>query len=362
MGMSKGMIEQSRPCLQKDDFNYISDILRTGQVAKGRFVTELEDNFSQMLKIRYSHATSSGTAALHLALLAMHIGPGDEVIIPAYTCTALLNAINYVNATAVMADIDSDTFNITKTTISKRVTEKTKAIIVTHTFGFPADLDDILKLGIPIIEDCAHSLGALYKGYPIGSKGLISVYSMYATKMIASGEGGMICTNDMKVSEFVKDLNNYDGNQYYKVRYNYKMSDLAGGLALSQFSKLGRFTNRRSCLALRYKESLEQRGVRFQAVLKDTSPSYYRFIIRVPEADIFTESLRAEGIICDRPVRKPLYAYFDNQLSSEFPETESVWRDAVSMPTYPSLSDEEVSRIINISLSKLLTQNIEQEF
>lgn len=344
------MIEQSSPFLKKSDFDYVDEILKSAQVARGRLVEKLQKEFCGTLNLQYSCATSSGTGALHLILLALGIGEKDEVIIPSYTCTALLNAVNYVAANAVIVDIDPETLNITPDIIKRHITSKTKAIILTHTFGFPADIDRILELGIPVIEDCAHALGSAYKERPTGSLGVASTFSMYATKMIAAGEGGMVCTNNEKLAGTIRDLNNPDMREFYRVRYNYKMSDLTAGLVLNQLKKLDFFVARRRSIAEEYKKSFSSLPIKFQRALPETAPSYYRFVICTPKADQLISFAQTQGVIFDRPVYKPLHRYLNIKNESSFPGTELAWNRAVSIPIYPALKNDKVSSIITAFL------------
>jgi perosamine synthetase len=344
------MISQSKPLIEKRDFGYIDEIIRSGQVARGKFVNDLQRKFAEMNGVRYAYATSNGTCALHLALLSLGIGEGDEVIVPSFTCTALLNAINYVKANPIIVDIDPETFNITYESAKKNMGKKTKAIIVTHTFGFPADMDRILKLNIPVIEDCAHAIGSVYKNKLVGSMGKVSVFSMYATKMLSSGEGGMVWTNDREIAGVIEDLNDPDMRQSYKVRYNYKMSDLAAGLALSQLIRLAYFISRRREIANRYKEALSRLRLKFQKALPEAVPNYYRFVICSSKAEEITKFSKTKGVFCDRPIHKPLHRYL-NKNSEDFGGTELVWREAVSIPIYPALKENEISEIVEIFLA-----------
>lgn len=339
------MIKQSMPLIEQEDFGYIKQIVKTGQIAKGEFVESLQKKMSQEIGVRHSFATSSGTAALHLALLSLGIKEGDEVIIPSYACTALLNTVNYVRAIPILADIDPETFNLTPGTIKSVLSKKTKAVVVTHTFGFPADLDGILKLGIPVVEDCAHSLGAFYKGKVTGAKGKVSVFSFYATKMLSAGEGGMICTKDFKLAGRISDLNDPDKRDGYRLRYNYKMSDLTAGLALSQLKKIKSFIGRRALIASKYKEAFASLPVSFQKQLPMTYPSFYRFVICTSKAKDVIRFMQNRAILSDRPVYKPLHRYIS--ASGTFPGTDTVWAKAVSIPVYPALKNKQVSEVIN---------------
>jgi|SRR3989338_3252070 len=339
------MIKQSMPLLEREDFDYIRHILNSGQVARGSFTEALESRFCEITGLRHSLATSNGTSALHLALLSLGISEGDEVIIPSYTCTALLNVVNYVRAVPVLADIDPETFNSTSAAIKSRLSKKTKAVVVTHTFGFPADLDGILKLGIPLIEDCAHSLGALYKGAATGARGMVSAFSLYATKMLSAGEGGIICTNDNKLAKRISDLNDPDMRDDYRVRYNYRMSDLTAGLALSQLKKIESFVSRRVSIASKYKKAFASLPVTFQKQLPMTKPNFYRFVICAPRAKDIIRFIQNYGIISDKPIFRPLHRYIST--TGSFPGSDAVWTKAISIPIYPALKDKQVSEVIN---------------
>ena len=342
------MIPQSRPDLQKDDFGYVEEILKTGQVAAGPLVERLETAFLKRLGARHAVAVSSGTSALHLALLALEIGRGDEVIVPSYACAALLHAVHYTGASPVLCDIDLDTLNPTVREIRPVLNRRTRAIVVTHTFGFPADLSAIMDLGVPVIEDCAQALGARYRGEAVGSYGQISVFSFYATKVICAGEGGMVCTKKERLAARLRDLSRPDQRADYKVRYNYKLSDLAAGLALKQLGRLDDFVARRRAIATRYIQALAPgSSLQFQVPLADSDPIYYRFVVRTRRAGAFIKRAASRGVACDRPVFRPLHAYL-KLAAKRFPHTDIAWKNGVSVPLYPALTDAEVDRVATV--------------
>lgn len=349
------MINQSKPCIETSDFDYISEIIETGQIAAGPFVEKLEEEFCQYHDVRFSSAVSSGTAALHLALLALAIGKGDEVILPSYTCSAVLNAINYTGASAVPVDIDPETLNISPETIIPFISIRTKAIIVTHTFGFPADINKIIALGIPVIEDCAHAVGAQYLNKLCGSIGTVSVLSLYATKMLGSGEGGIVYTNDEKIATRVRDLNKADMRDNYIVRFNYKMSDLAAGFAINQFRKLDYYLQRRNYIAQKYLEAFKAiPQMSFQKSNIGTKPSYYRFIINTHQAEALTRYTNLKRVMCDRPVFKPIHEYL-KMSNSNFQETEKIMHSCVSIPIYPAMSEDDINIVIDTVLEGFRT-------
>jgi perosamine synthetase len=181
---------------------------------------------------------SSGTTALHLALAALPIHPGDEVIIPSFVCTALLNAIRLTGATPVLADCDETHFNLSVTDVKKRLSSRTKALIVPHLFGQAADLNELLAIGLPVIEDCAQSLGSRYEGKMTESFGTLAVFSFYATKFLATGEGGMVASSDAGLMEHIRDLRYYDEKDDDRIRFNCKMTDMHAALGRSQLRRL----------------------------------------------------------------------------------------------------------------------------
>lgn len=337
------MISHSRPTLDQNDFDSVLDVLKSGHLSQGEQVARFEEALSSFVGARNGVAVSSGTAALHLSLLALGVGEGDEVIIPSYVCCALLNAVMYVNAVPVVADIDRFTFNMDADDLKKRVTQKTKAIIVPHMFGLPADIDEILSLGIPVIEDCAQSIGAKYQGRYTGSFGVCSIFSFYATKMLATGEGGMILSDDDRLAGILRDLRDYDEKTGYSVRYNYKMTDIQAALGISQLKKLPSFIQKRKEIAGRYDETLNKISFPVPAALEGRDHIYYRYVLLLDHSSGFIENMLKMGIECRKPVFKPLHEYLG---LSGYPVTGEVMDRAVSIPVYPLLRDEEVRKIV----------------
>ncbi|MDO9566921.1 MAG: DegT/DnrJ/EryC1/StrS family aminotransferase [Candidatus Desulfaltia sp.] len=336
------MIFHSRPTLDQNDFDSVLDVLKSGHLAQGEQVAGFEEALSSFAGVRNGVAVSSGTAALHLSLLALGVGNGDEVIIPSYVCCALLNAVKYVNAVPVIADIDRFTFNIDTSDIKKRITGKTKAIIVPHMFGLPADIDEILSLGIPVVEDCAQSIGSKYRGRYTGSFGVCSIFSFYATKMLATGEGGMILSDDDRLAGILRDLRDYDEKDGYSVRYNYKMTDIQAALGISQLKKLPSFIERRKEIAGLYNRALNEISFPVPATFEGREHIYYRYVLLLDDSSVFIENMLKMGIECRRPVFKPLHEYFG---LSGYPVTREVMHRAVSIPVYPLLGDEETHKI-----------------
>lgn len=338
------MIPHSRPTLDQEEAAAIACVLSSGQVSQGEEVLSFEKALATLVGAGDAAAVSSGTAALHLALQALEVGEGDEVVIPSFVCTALLNAVRYVRATPVLADIDGDTFNIAVRDIKRCLTKKTRAVIVPHMFGVPADIDEIITLGIPVIEDCAQSLGSCYRGAPAGSFGVLSVFSFYATKMICTGEGGMIAANDPRLINKIRDLRDYDEKKDGGLRYNYKLTDLQAALGLVQLRRLPNFIARRRAIARQYDESLREYGLSLPLCPSDREPIYYRYVIRTERLGELLNAGHTTGIAYRRPVFKPLHRYLG---LTGYPQTEKAFHTAVSIPIYPSLSDVDVRTILH---------------
>ncbi|NIM90455.1 MAG: aminotransferase class I/II-fold pyridoxal phosphate-dependent enzyme [Candidatus Aminicenantes bacterium] len=337
-------IPHSRPLVAELDLEAVVSALESGQISQGPAVDKFEKALAEYIGQNKAAATNSGTAALHLALLALDVKEKDEIIIPSFVCSAVLNAVNHTGATPVIADIELLTYNLSVESVKKTLTQKTKAIIVPHMFGCPAEMNKFLELDIPIIEDCAQAIGATFKGQKVGSLGLLSIFSFYTTKVMACGEGGMVLSDAEDLILKIKDLREYDNKDDYLVRYNYKMTDIQAALGLSQLSSLNKFVARRKEIAALYFEEFKDCDFSLPVWKQGKEHIYYRFVIRIKD-DIsgYLEKFQQKGIICRRPVYKPLHLYLN---LPGFPQTTEAWQKAISIPLYPSLTEEEIDRII----------------
>ncbi|MDI6759748.1 MAG: DegT/DnrJ/EryC1/StrS family aminotransferase [Candidatus Brocadiaceae bacterium] len=341
-------IPHSLPTLEKEELEMVMEVLSSNYIAQGPKVEALERVFKDYMGVEYALATNSGSSALHLLLLAMGIGTGDEVLVPSYVCAAVLNPILYVGATPRVVDIDGQDLNISLKEVRKKTSPKTKALIVVHTFGQSADINSLLELEIPIIEDCAHSLGGSYPpggGRRLGSLGTASIFSFYATKMIATGHGGMLASNSCTLMEKARDLREYDEREDYQVRYNYRMTDIEAAMGLSQMRKLDYFILRRREIAATYDRILKDYGLEIPYRRKGSTHAFYRYVLKTRRTVEETiKSLDTRGVESKRPVFKPLHQYLhlDN---GGFPNAEEAHRTIVSIPIYPSLSQEQVEYV-----------------
>jgi dTDP-4-amino-4,6-dideoxygalactose transaminase len=256
-------------------------------------------------------------------------------------CLALLNAVHYVHATPVLADIDPTTQNMDPDDVKKRLTRRTKAIIVPHMFGLAANLESLLTLGVPIIEDCAQAVGTTYNGRTVGAFGHVAVFSFYATKVITTGEGGMVLSNSQDILHRVRDLRECDQKDDPGVRYNYKMTDMQAALGIAQLGQLDGFIKARRSIAQRYTEAFSTLPVVLPP--RDDGHIYYRYVVRVEDdARPVIDRLSQKRIQCAQPVYKPLHSYLGN---ANCPKTEEVWIQSVSIPIYPSLSEKDVDEV-----------------
>lgn len=336
---SADKIGHSKPTLNDDDALACYDSVKSGNLAAGeivdRFVTALKSRVGK----KFGAATTSGTSALHISLRALNIGEGDEVIIPSYVCGSVLNAVNYCRASPVIADINRD-YNLSLEDVKKRMTCKTKAIILPHMFGKPSsETEGFMELGVPIIEDCALSVGAEHNGRAVGSFGNITIFSFYATKVLTTGCGGMVLTDDKTLIERINDLLEYDNRLEFGECYNYKMSDIQASLGLIQLSKLDGFIERRREIARAYTSLLEK--CREISVPDNEENIFFRYIIRCSDTERLIANLRKRGVDASRPVFTPLHKYLGLN-DGDFPNTTRAYEEAVSIPIYPSLTESEI--------------------
>lgn len=339
------MIPHSSPTLGREELSAVARVLSSGHISQGKNVTDFERQFAQFFSLRNAATVNSGTSALHLALIAVGVKTGDEVIIPSFVCTALLNAINYIGANAVIADINGEDYNLSYDDAKRRVTKKTKAVIIPHIFGTPArDTEKFKDMGVPVIEDCAQSIGSKIGGQYVGTIGDVSVFSFYATKVMTTGEGGMVASNSSELVGRICDLRDYDNKDDYMVRYNYKMTDIQAAMGIEQLKKLPDFINRRIIIAERYNEGLKDLPVRLPMASSESDSIWFRYVIYSERADGLIKYLHEKGIAAAKPVFKPLHILLGNK--GDCPVSDKVWNNTVSLPIYPLLSDADVEMII----------------
>jgi dTDP-4-amino-4,6-dideoxygalactose transaminase len=344
------MIPHSRPSIEEEDVCAATEVLRSRRLAQGSAVERFERSMAAFLGLAGGVAVNSGTSALEVALRALEIGPGDEVILPSYVCAAPWLAVRRVGATAKLVDIELETFNVDPGAVRRACSSRTRAVIVPHLFGLPADLTELERLGLPIVEDCAHTLGAMERGRAVGSVGVLTVCSFYATKLLCAGEGGMVLSRDETLLERARALREYDeAPSLNPAATNLKMTDLHAAIGLAQLERLPSFLARRVSIAQEYSTTLE--GKAAPPVVPDgRSHVYYRFVVRVPEgrsrrnglSDVMAR-FEERGIQCRKPVFRSIHRYLELE---GFPASDEAERTALSIPLFPSLADAEVAQIV----------------
>lgn len=337
------IIPHSRPSIGEDEALAAGDTVRSEQIAQGGKVSKFEEKLAEFVGVKGAVATNSGTSALQLGLMAMGVGADDDVVLPSFVCSAPLNAIYAAGANPKISEIEPESYNISLENLKDAKTKNTKAVIVPHMFGSPADLEKLESAGIPIVEDCAQSIGALYGKKKAGSVGRFGICSFYANKMMACGEGGVILSDDDDILSFARDRRDYDEKDDYKVRFNCKMTDIQAAIGLVQLGKLESFIARRKQIAARYDSGLK--GLDIELPRGEFDHIYYRYVIKTrkdPEEVI--SAMLDKGVLCARPIFKPLHRYLE--IRSGYRKTDEAYSTAVSIPIYPSLTDMEQGMVI----------------
>lgn len=255
-------IPVARPDIGPEEVDAVRRVMESGWITQGERVRELEAAFATLCGTAHAVATNTGTAALHVALLGLHVGAGDEVVTTPLSCIASANPILFQGATPVFVDVDPETYNVTAAQIEKRLTARTRAILPVHLFGHPLDMDPILDVaraaGVPVIEDASQATGASYKGRRVGGFGRVGCFSLYANKIVTSAEGGMIVTDDEALALRMRAIRNFGQipGQHFRHAFlggNYKMTDVCAAIGCAQMAKVDRYIDgrRRQVEALR---------------------------------------------------------------------------------------------------------------
>ena len=346
-------IPHSRPTLLPEAEASLRAVLDSVHHAAGPLCSRFEEALGRRIGVRHGIATSSGFASLHLALLALGVRDGRPALVPSYVCAALLNAVAAAGGQPLVADVDPRFFNLTAETARdtlerEGLTESDVACaVVPHMFGFPAPLH-LWELGIPVLEDCAMGLGARIGDDEVGSWGRLSVFSFYATKMISGGQGGLLATSDAELAGAVRDLMEYDNRARWKPSFNYSWTDLAAALALPQLQRLDELLRSRNAIAEGYRDACRGLPVTLQEIYPETTPCFYRFVLQVADSDTrerLERDLASHGIEAKSPVFKPLQRYLGLS-PTHFPATKAIQERALSIPIYPSLTEEEQERVV----------------
>ncbi|MGH7255614.1 MAG: DegT/DnrJ/EryC1/StrS family aminotransferase, partial [Nitrospirales bacterium] len=292
--MSDPVIPHSRPTLGEEEAQAVAEVVRSGQIAQNGRVPEFERAMAAYFGLPGGVAVSSGTVALELALLALGIEPGDEVILPSYVCSSPWLAIQRVGAQPRLVDIEPATFALDPDKVKGAMTANTRAVIVPHPFGLPADLKRLQQLGVPLIEDCAQTLGGTQHGTLAGTVGEVTICSFYATKILCTGEGGMVLSRDAAMLEKVLMLREYDEQpSLTPAAYNRKLTQLQAAMGRCQVAKIPRFLERRQRIASAYERGFKGAGVTLPVVPPDRTHMFYRYVVMLPDPVGWTTSNRA---------------------------------------------------------------------
>jgi perosamine synthetase len=369
------MLPYSRQTIDGTDIDSVIEVLRGEWLTTGPKVKEFEQKFATAVQAAEAVAVSSGTAALHAAMHALRIGPGDEVVVPALTFAASANCVVYQGGTPVFADVDADTLLIDPEDVAAKITARTRAIIAVDYAGQPCDYDALRELaqkyGLALVADACHSLGASWKGRPVGTLADLNVFSLHAVKAMTTGEGGIITTEDALTAQRMRCFRNHgvttdhfqrerQGSWFYEMAelgYNYRLSDVQCALGLTQLPKLPSWVTRRRAIARRYDEVLTQiDGIEPLQIRSGADSAYHLYVVRLDRdcltadrARVFA-ALRAEGIgvnVHYLPVY--LHPFYRRRFAVSpglCPRAEAAYEDILSLPMFPAMTDADIEDVI----------------
>jgi perosamine synthetase len=339
-----------------DELAEVAAVLESGMLTMGAKVAELEAELARACGVEHAVAVSSGTAAIHVAVLALGIGPGDEVIVPAYTFPATANVVALAGAKPVLADVDAESFNIDATKI--RVTARTKAIMPVHLFGRPARLDELPD--VPLIEDAAGALGAERQGRRCGGLGAAGCLSFHPRKIVTTGEGGAVTTNDPELAERVRSLRHHGwspSDRYDDMpvgAFNYRLSDILCAVGIPQVRRLDELLAARERVAAGYAERLAELPVELPAADEGDRHGWQAYVIRLDRRDEAMAALRVQGIQCQ------IGTYGLHRLSAyrnqgSFPGADACFERALALPFHTKLTEGELDRVAQ-ALDKVVSE------
>lgn len=347
-----------QPSLSGNEKKYVMDCLDSTWISsKGKFINQFEESFSEYLDIKYSATVSNGTVALHLALLALGIGKGDEVIVPTFTYIASVNAINYTGATPVFVDSKEDTWQMDPEDVKKKITSKTKTVMAVHLYGHTCEMDELVKIckenNLYLIEDTAEAFGSKYKGKFAGTFGDISTFSFFGNKTITTGEGGMVSTNNKEFYDLVLRLKGQGlaaGKEYFHdiIGYNYRMTNICAAIGCAQIENATDIITKKREIANWYNNQLNDLPLQLPKESKDVFCTYWMYTVMVDDAEKKNKIrtfLKEKGIET-RPAFHPVHQmpmYYNEDVS--FPVAESLALKGINLPSYPELNESDVEYI-----------------
>ena len=358
------MIPIAEPSLGEEELNNVIEAVKSGWISsKGKFIEEFEDKFARYCGRRYGVATSNGTTALHLALSALGIKKGDEVVVPDLTFVATANTVIYCNAKPVFVDSHPEHWCIDPEKIEERITKKTKAIIPVHLYGHPCDMDAIIDISedhdLFVVEDAAEAHGAEYKGKKVGSFGDISCFSFYGNKIITTGEGGMCLTDNEELAEKMRILRDHGMNPnkrywYDIVGFNYRMTNLQAAVGVAQLNKLDKFVEKKRKIGNWYSEGLkeleERKLIKLHPEMSWAKCVYWMYSLLIEDKfgvsrDNLMKKLEKNGIDT-RPFFYSMHVIPPYKNEEKFPVAECISLKGINLPSGITLTTENVKQII----------------
>jgi len=361
----KHKIPVAEPQIGEEELKNVMEAVKSGWVSsKGPYIEEFERRFSNYIGVRHGIATSSGTTALHLALVALGIGRGDKVLIPSLTFIAVANAVTYTGAEPIFIDSHPEYWCIDPSKIEEKIDDQTKAIIVVHLYGHPCHMDEIMRIAedhrLHVIEDCAEAHGAEHKGRKVGSFGIVSCFSFYGNKIITTGEGGMCLTNNEELAEKMRILRDHGMNPDKKywhdvIGFNYRMTNIQAALGVAQLKKIDRSINQKRKIAVTYKKLLQDLSAVTPAPEMPWAKNvYWLYSVLVKKAlrDKIIEHLGRQGIE-SRPFFYPIYILPPYKRSLTLPVAEELSATGLNLPSGPRLSENQIEEVVK-SLREVL--------
>ena len=347
------------PDVGEEELAEIAAVLETGQLTMGPKVEEFEALLAAAAGTEHAAAVSSGTAALHLAVLALGIGEGDEVLVPAYTFPSTANVVALAGGRPVLVDVDPVTMNIDPDDAARRVTPRTKAVLAVHLFGRPARLEELPD--VSVLEDAAGALGAAHRDQPCGSLGLLACFSFHPRKIVTTGEGGAVTTNDALLDERMRSLRHHGwspSSGYDDMpapAFNYRLSDVLAALGIPQLRRLDELLAARERIAAGYAERLAHLDVVLPAADPGDRHGWQAYVVQVDRRDEVMAALRAQGIGCQigTYALHRLGAYGDQ---GPFPGADAAFERALALPLHGRLTDGELDRVAD-ALDKLVSNH-----